>query len=249
MTNRPNLIKELEALLDGSLDYSLNLINYQKLKENDARVTFFKHINVVLDSATTSLILAHKYLGEMGWWNDLQKEYNRSTKRPYPFNRQFGYFDQTVMNGYFLFIFNSFEHSVRLIYRQYNPQSYEKQKTSINSLSNGITKNLGLAKRVDFIDLITLLRNSFHNNGTFNPGGKQHNRKIPWNNTIYYFNENKPINESKGDMWLTFYVLFVDFQEFQVFVHTFQKSFTYSPAGFKHLYLYTKLQLSNRASK
>jgi hypothetical protein len=47
MVDRKSLTKELELLLDESLNYSLNLINYQKFKENDARVTFFKHVNVV----------------------------------------------------------------------------------------------------------------------------------------------------------------------------------------------------------
>lgn len=55
-----------------------------------------------------------------------------------------------------------------------------------------------------FIDLITLLRNSFHNNGVFIPTGKSPNRKIVWDNTTYYFSDNQPIKESKGDMWLSF---------------------------------------------
>jgi hypothetical protein len=78
LVDRKSLITELESLLDRSLVYAQNLLNYQRLKQNDARITFFKHVNVVLDSATTSLILAHKYLGEMDWWKDTQKEYNRS---------------------------------------------------------------------------------------------------------------------------------------------------------------------------
>lgn len=65
MVDRMPLILEIETLLHESLDYTMNLLNYQNLKENDARVTLFKHINVVLDSASTSLILANKYLGEM----------------------------------------------------------------------------------------------------------------------------------------------------------------------------------------
>ena len=203
MVDRRPLILEIETLLHESLDYTMNLLNYQKLKENDARVTLFKHINVVLDSASTSLILAHKYLGEMDRWDDIQKSYSRSS-RPYDYKRQFDYYDQTVMNGFFLFIFNSFEHSVRLVIKQYSPDVFEEQKDSINTLCKWITKDLRLKKRDKFIDLITLLRNSFHNNGIFIPAGKSPNRKIVWNNTTYYFSENQPIKESKGEMWLSF---------------------------------------------
>ena len=202
MVNRRPLILEIECLLGESLDYSLNLLNYQKLKENDARVTLFKHVNVVLDSASTSLILAHKYLGELESWSKIQKDYGRSS-RPYDYKRQFDYFDQTIMNGFFLSMFNSFEHSVRLIIKRYNLIEFEKQKDSISALCKWITKDLRLKKRDKFIDLIALLRNSFHNNGVFVPAGKLKNRSIVWNNTTYNFSENQSMNESKADMWLS----------------------------------------------
>ena len=124
----------------------MNLLNYQKLKENDARVTLFKHINVVLDSASTSLILANKYLGEIDRRNDIQKDYGRSN-RPYDYKRQFDYYDQTVMNGFFLFIFNSFEHSIRLVCKRYNLKLFEEQKASVNILCKRMTKDLSLKKR------------------------------------------------------------------------------------------------------
>lgn len=204
MVDRRPLILEIETLLHESLDYTMNLLNYQKLKENDARVTLFKHINVVLDSASTSLILANKYLGEMDRWNDIQKDYGRSN-RPYDYKRQFDYYDQTIMNGFFFFIFSSFEHSVRLICKQYNPQLFQTQKKyGISALWKGMTGDLRLKRRDKFIDLITWLRNSFHNNGVFIPSGELTGRKIVWNNTTYFFNENQPIKDSKGDMWLSF---------------------------------------------
>ncbi|MGA7370221.1 MAG: hypothetical protein WBX01_13925 [Nitrososphaeraceae archaeon] len=203
MVDRRPLIDGIEFLLRENLDYAINLLQIQKLKENDARVTLFKHINVVLDSAATSLILAHEYLGNMSWWEKIHDDYSRSS-RPYDYKRQFDYLDQTVMNGFFLFIFNSFEHSVRLLCKQYNSQLYEKQKRSINSICIGIIKDLGLTKRNNFIDLITWLRNSYHNNGIFVPAGGLRSKSIVWNNTTYSFKENQPIKESKGDMWLSF---------------------------------------------
>lgn len=108
------------------------------------------------------------------------------------------------MNGYFLFVFNMLEHAIRLVCKGYNTPLFQQQESSFNALCKGITKDLGLKKRDTFIDLITYIRNSFHNNGLFVPSGKLKNRKIPWNNTIYFFNENQPINESKGDIWLSF---------------------------------------------
>jgi hypothetical protein len=98
---------------------------------------------VVLNSATISLILAHKYLGDENWWKDIHNKYDLS-KRPYDYVREFNYFDQTIMNGYFLFIFNSFEHSLRLICKQYNNTLYQNQRNSLSALCKGMIKGLAL---------------------------------------------------------------------------------------------------------
>ena len=82
------MVGEVDSLLKESADYSKNLITIQKLKENDARVTFFKHLVVVLDSAAISLTVSHKYLGNLSWWEDIYNEYKLST-RPYDYRRQF----------------------------------------------------------------------------------------------------------------------------------------------------------------
>jgi hypothetical protein len=172
------------------------------MKQNDARVAFFKHMNNILDSSILSLILAFKYLGRLNL-DAIHREYGLSP-RPYGYDAEVTYFDQITMNSYFLFIFNVFEHAVRLVCKDYNNPLFQQQGGRLNALCKGITKDLRLKKRDKFIDLITYLRNSFHNNGLFVPGGKLPNKKINWNNTIYYFNNNQPIYESKRDIWLSF---------------------------------------------
>lgn len=201
MPDRRFLIEQVDSLIKECSNHVTNLLKYQQMKQNDARVTFFKHMNTVLDSAIISLILAHKYLGSLNL-EAIHIEYELSP-RLYDYDTERKYFDQIVMNGYFLFIFNEFEHSVRLICKQYNNQLFQTQ-ASINALCKGVTKDLSLKKRYKFIDLITYLRNSFHNNGLFVPGGKLKSTKIVWNNTTYFFNEYRSIKESKGDIWLSF---------------------------------------------
>ena len=108
------------------------------------------------------------------------------------------------MNTYFLFTFNVFEYAIRLICKRYNNNLFKMQERSFSGLCKGITKDLGLKKRENLIDLIIYLRNSFHNNGLFIPAGNLKGTKIRWNKTVNYFNENRPIRESKGDIWLSF---------------------------------------------
>jgi len=152
MVDRWPLIEQIDSLLRESLTTTDNLLFIQQLKQNDARVTFFKHVNTVLDSAILSLVLAHRYLGNENWWIETDSLYKLS-KRPYEYVQRFNYFDQIVMNATFLFIFNSFEHSIRLICKQYNPDLYQQQKKSISGMCKKIRKDLD-AKQKDayFID-------------------------------------------------------------------------------------------------
>jgi hypothetical protein len=73
MTNRIALINELESLLSECFNTIANLTTYQQIKENDARVTFFKHLVNVIDSTIVSLLVANKYLGDENWWKKIQK--------------------------------------------------------------------------------------------------------------------------------------------------------------------------------
>lgn len=108
MIARRLLTEQVDSLLKEGFTTTDNLLNIQQLKQNDARVTFFKHVSMVLDSAIISLILAHRYLGDENWWKKTDILYKLSG-RPYDYDRRFHYFDQIVMNATFLFVFNSFE--------------------------------------------------------------------------------------------------------------------------------------------
>jgi hypothetical protein len=122
MTNRTALINDLESLLSECFNTIADLTTYQQIKENDARVTFFKHLVNVIDSTIVSLLVAHKIMGDENWWKEVQKEYNLSA-RPIPFIREFDYYDQVVTNSFFLLMFSSFESSIRLIVKRYDSNS------------------------------------------------------------------------------------------------------------------------------
>jgi hypothetical protein len=111
--NRNSLINELETLLGECFSTIDNLPKYQQVNENDARVTFFKHLVNVIDSTILFLTVAHKYLGDEKWWKTIQQEYNLS-RRPITFDREFDYYDQQITISYFHLIFSSFESSIRL---------------------------------------------------------------------------------------------------------------------------------------
>src|SRR5919198_2099453 len=191
MVARSTLISELDSILKSCVDSVKNLLEYQKLNQNDARVTFFKHFINVLDSTILSLIIAHKYFGNDEWWREVNIEYNL-TPRPVDHVKEIEYYDQVITLAYFVLTFGSFESSLRLICKQYNPNLYQTQR-DFNPLCKGMVNKLKLKNRDKFIDLISKLRNAIHTNGLYVPKGNMKNDKIIWNKMRFVFNENKSI--------------------------------------------------------
>ncbi len=120
--------------------------------------------------------------------------------------------NQIVTFSYFILIFGSFESSLRLIVKQYDSQLYESQK-DFSPLCIAFLKklNLGNKERFKFIDVISSIRNSIHNNGLY----VRKSKRIVWNSMIFHFNENMPI--MTGDLWLwllpisrEIYMIFID---------------------------------------
>ena len=198
MVARIKVIDELESLLQQCFSTLDDLLSIQKISQNDARVTFFKHIVNVIDSSIIFLTLSHRYFGDEPWWSDTQRMYNLST-RPIPFDREFDYCDQMISMSYFFFLFSSFEHSIRRIIHVYNPALYNSQP-DLSSLLKRLIKNLSLENQDQFIDLITSIRNSIHNNGLYIPRGISSTRRIIWKSIPFHFDKNKSI-EMK-DLWL-----------------------------------------------
>jgi hypothetical protein len=198
--NKITLINELESLLQLCFNSINNLVKYQQIKENDARVTFFKHLVNVINSTTLMLIMSHTHFGNESWWKDIQREYELST-RPFPFGREIDYYDQVVTNSFLILLFSSFEASIRLIIKQYDATLYQSQKNRFNPLCKELMCKLKLLTKDNdkFIDLVGLLRNSIHNNGVYEPRGSTKMREIEWNNTVFLFVENTPI--SQPQLW------------------------------------------------
>ncbi|MBA3285855.1 MAG: hypothetical protein H0U27_12460 [Nitrosopumilus sp.] len=201
-----DMIKELDDIFQHCYEKEQILLVIQKRKQNDARVTFYKHYLSILDSTIRLLILTDKYARDqdMRLWQNLDQEYNLNKRL---FNRndvlnykaKIDYIDQNISNSYFGSIFNIFEHSFRLISEKYNDNIYSQQP-SINGLFIAIMSKLNLnnSDLRDFINIVTRFRNSIHNNGVFN-SPKDKNERYRWKETRYVFENGKAI-EIK-DIW------------------------------------------------
>lgn len=210
--DRRKLITEIDYVLNACVEKERNLRKFQGKEENDVRVAFFKHLHVVLNSTVISLILTHKFVGHNDWLEEIHKDYSLSPKS-YNYDNERKYFGQIVLNGSLFFVFISFEHAVRLICKYCDREFYFEQENRFSTMCKWLMNQLGLHGKDDFIDLITYIRNSLHNNGMFMPrrrvkgrilsDDELKDRNIQWRGPTFYFKANKPITNSNtnSDMW------------------------------------------------
>lgn len=203
------IIKELEDQFQYCYTKEQNLLNLQNLKQNDARVTFYKHYVNNLDATIRLFILTNKfarYDEDMGFWQVTETEYSIQerlfdTNPKENYKRKLDYMDQAIGNNFYISIFNAFEHSFRTIAEKYDANLYDQQKKSLNSLFTAFIGPLQLqtTDREKFINVVTRVRNSIHNNGVFISPKKQDTR-YNWNNYPYRFCHGKLIKIP--DIWL-----------------------------------------------
>ena len=113
MSDRIIVINELELLVQQCFSTLDDLLLIQKFSENDARVTFFKHIVNVIDSSIIFLVTAHRYFGDESWWNDTHECIIYQ-------NAEYLLIENLIIvirrfQCLISFLFSSFEHSIRQI--------------------------------------------------------------------------------------------------------------------------------------
>lgn len=75
MVDRESLINKLENLIQTCFYKERYLLDKKMLRQNDIRVTFYKHIMNTIDPTIHFILFTHKYLPEVDWWISIHKEY------------------------------------------------------------------------------------------------------------------------------------------------------------------------------
>ena len=161
----------------------------QKLKDNDARLIFFRKISQINDMTKLSYDLYKQYLLTHKWWKDSFPNHIISNK-----NKQnlCNSYDQHIRTSFILDNFSAFESSIRIIAQSHNSKKYEKLQYIFDKLVNWFMNEMGLSEQYPIIQVFTNIRNSMHSNGLFNPFN-QENETIPYQNKIFSFKVGNPI--------------------------------------------------------
>jgi hypothetical protein len=211
---RKDIVKNLELLFQSCIREEQQLLVKKKLKQNDARITFYKHLINTINSTIHLVVFSDTHLFEENWWENPLPKYNISQRffaQKYIDSREkeIDYIDEHIMTSYFIFIFHTFEHSFKIICKKYFPDDYyqtnNKGEKRIRNFKNlfdiTIPKfNLWNDERQRFIEIVVKFRNIIHANGVYtNDKGKS--STYSWNNNKYSFIHGQQIEVKDSDLW------------------------------------------------
>ena len=182
-------------------------------EQNDARVTFYKHLINTLNSTIHLVVFSDTYLFKEDWWINTLPQYHVK-KRFFSQNyidsreKEIDYITEHLIYSYFIFVFHTFEHSFKIICEKCYFSDYveitskgERRRDFKNLVEKVLPKlNLWDDNRKNFIEIVVKFRNSIHNNGVY-INYKKNSHTYLWNCKNYTFEHGKNIEVKDSDLW------------------------------------------------
>jgi hypothetical protein len=213
------IIRNLEALFQVCFSKEQDFFRIGG-KQNDARVTFHKHLKTTLNSSIHLVIFSDTTLLTEDWWLKKLPKY-KINKRILSSSPQesrqieIRHIDHFLLFSYFNFIFHTFESSFRIICENcFNDEYYitkqsgEREKRDIKNLCEVILKKLDLLDndRENFLEIAIKFRDSLHNNGVFINEKPESPPPYKWKHNSYVFSYGEQITlENKSDLWAEYF--------------------------------------------
>jgi hypothetical protein len=171
----------------------------------DIRITFFSKCIIVIDSSLLILMYCDKYLSNKNnkrVWKIIADQYSLAAP---PVEGHIPIIDglnQFNSMAFFHLIFSSFESSIRQIVKSIFSTLYSQKSYTFDGLLKEFLRELRIFGYAKFVKLISLVRNTIHNNGVYSPTFRkdrksgqliQKNTQVTWNKKSYKFIVNKPV--------------------------------------------------------
>jgi hypothetical protein len=216
LLKRSEIIKSLIHYSTDIPNLGLEIERKYNLAEDDARLSFFGKVESLFYSMTFMSILIDKYLVKgitSGWWEKIPNQYGFEIAPvdgsfEDSIGRTIDRVDMTMILTYIQFLFSSLESTIRLLVRNINPIKYEQGRNSFKTLISWLLEESRVTEtHSDFIEIISILRNSVHNNGVYSPtSSKATDKKIVYNGIICDFKINHKINVGVNIWQLLFHL-------------------------------------------
>jgi hypothetical protein len=158
-------------------------------KDSDARITVFAKCANVLRSTQLAVTYIEMKLHDRKWWEfvagkdipDKDIDHFRSE------------FDTFIRVGFIQLLFASIESSFRLVLMALDPKEYERKRRSFKLVYEDLLERTRLQCWKSLLELLSLVRNTLHNNGVYFP---LHGGDCPavWKRKTYMFRVGKPVD-------------------------------------------------------
>src|SRR5215213_7119798 len=204
MVNSSNAIMQLVLIRNNFHKAREHLISdHQNIDTNeDARITIFSKIIIVLDSTTLYFTLHKFHLTDPAWWKNISstKIGNSIVINPSEevIPQLVDAFDQFITVSFVQLLFSSLESSLRIFLRALDPIACDKGTAEFKRIYVHLLKILDIEKYANLLKLLRLIRNTIHNNGVYFDR-RRRDECVEYDSAIYKFEVGKLVE--LGDVW------------------------------------------------
>jgi len=147
-------------------DKAIQSLRNMKIPEKDARLSFYYKIRTLYNMFRISYTFYEKYLLTQKFWEENYPDHILSNKN---MKKLYDEYDMFIRSNFITEMYSAFESSLRVIIKNIEPDYYEKNKTRFSKMTRKILTDFKLPQEIPLLKHFSILRNSMHSNGIFDP--------------------------------------------------------------------------------
>ncbi len=195
MTTAQDFLPQLASISESFHEAKTKYMNDHKTFQvgKDARLTIYTRCLLVIDNALLYLVFQTFDIPSDSWWDTLSKIFtelgiNPLTQKPSPDNRKSIMATLNIYWQYsaFIVLVSTLESFARTIVRKAYPGKCNDGRGKIMDIYNRLLGRK-FSNYECLLKLLTLGRNTMHNNGVYFPNRKGDNRHVTYKNVAYDF--------------------------------------------------------------
>lgn len=170
-------------------DKTIQSLKSQQIKDGDARLSFYYKIRTLYNMFRLNYGFYDKYLLTHKYWDDNYPDYIMSNKN---MTKLCDEYDTFVRSTFITEFYSAFESSLRVIIHAIDPDYYNENKIRFTAMAKKILDDFNLQEESELIKHFSLIRNSVHSNGLFDPINGN-NQTIHYKGKNFLYEVGKPI--------------------------------------------------------
>lgn len=177
------------TLATVACDKTIQSLRSQQIKEGDARLSFYYKIRTLYNMFRLNYEFYDKYLLTRKFFDENNPDHIMSDKNMTKLCDEYDIFTRSTFITEF---YSAFESSFRVIIQAIDSDYYDKNKRYFTVMAKKILNDFKLQEESELIRHFSLIRNSVHSNGLFDPiDGK--NQTIHYRGKDFLYEVGKPI--------------------------------------------------------